>query len=194
MSRRARAKRAVDTGGMCRRRHVLSKPGAVSRKIIGNAKNESASVTRRLVFFMTRETASGFERMCRFRHMSPVSSPVPTARLARFFMTRKTASGFESTCRPSTHAPGSHRALGELFYDSENRIRLREHVPPADTCPRCPPRAWRALLQNRINNSCACLPVAEGVFRGGHFFIRDGVGQKTCGFIVNCIFVRSREN
>gem|GEM_PF-4805048 len=32
---------------MCRRRHILSKPGAISRPI----KKESASVTRRLFFF-----------------------------------------------------------------------------------------------------------------------------------------------
>jgi|GEM_PF-5976493 len=44
-------------------------------------KNESASVTRRLIFFMDRETASGFEGMCRLRHMSSVFN----TRLARFF-------------------------------------------------------------------------------------------------------------
>ncbi|MCL1844849.1 MAG: hypothetical protein FWF77_02990 [Defluviitaleaceae bacterium] len=41
-----RAKRAMDTGDMCRRRHIPSKPGAISRPI----KKESASVTRRLFF------------------------------------------------------------------------------------------------------------------------------------------------
>ncbi|MCL1845674.1 MAG: hypothetical protein FWF77_07205 [Defluviitaleaceae bacterium] len=42
----ARAKRAVGTGGTCRRRRIPSKPDAVSCF----RKKESASVTRRLFF------------------------------------------------------------------------------------------------------------------------------------------------
>ncbi|MCL1844468.1 MAG: hypothetical protein FWF77_01030 [Defluviitaleaceae bacterium] len=39
-----------DTGNMCRRRRVPSKPGAISEEGQRRKKNESASVTRRLVF------------------------------------------------------------------------------------------------------------------------------------------------
>jgi len=75
MFAKKRAKRAMDTGDMCQRRRVPSKPGAVSLP----AKKESASDTRRLFFFVLRKTAPGFERTRRRRHMPPV----PTARLAR---------------------------------------------------------------------------------------------------------------
>jgi len=61
--------------------------------------------------FAYRETAHGFERTRRCRHMSPVSS----ARLARYSYTGK-------------QLPAS-----------------RERVA-ADTCPRFPPRAWRAKV------------------------------------------------
>ena len=96
--------RVFDTGDVCRGRRIPSKPEAVSRSV----KNESASVTRRLVFFMGEETAPGFEGMRRRRHMSPV----PNARLARFF-TRGNCSrlreNFERMCRllhmPSVFKP-----------------------------------------------------------------------------------------
>ena len=72
-----RAKRAVGTGDMCRRRRILSKPGAVS----SSTKKMSRRVTLADSFFLRQVTASGFEGTRRFRHVSSV----PNARLARFF-------------------------------------------------------------------------------------------------------------
>ena len=59
---------------------------------------------------MSRETASGFESMCRRQHMPPV----PTARLARFFINRGNCPRLREHVSPPTHVPGAHRALGAL--------------------------------------------------------------------------------
>ena len=77
--------------------------------------------------------------MRRRRHMSPV----PTARLARFFFGGEIALGFEGMRRRRHMSPVPTARLARFFLAGKLLSASRECVA-ADTCPRCPPRAWRA--------------------------------------------------
>jgi len=82
-------------------------------------------------FFTDEETAPGFERTRRRRHMSPV----PNARLARFFMGRETAPAFERTRRRLHMPPVPNARLARFFMGREiasgfEGTRRRRHMPP----------------------------------------------------------------
>ena|GEM_PF-4225741 len=74
-------------------------------------KNSMAAILAAMLFFVDRETAPGFEGMCRLRHMSPVFN----ARLARFFEDRETAPGFEGMCRLRHMSPVFNARLARFF-------------------------------------------------------------------------------
>ena|GEM_PF-1636979 len=117
-----RAKRAMGTGDMCRRRRVLSKPDAVSRLMKKRAKR-----------------AMGTGDMCRGRRVlsKPDAVYPPMKKLpckiinenfiflqkrvgechspTRFFYRPGNCIRLRGNAPISTHAPGSHRALGALF-------------------------------------------------------------------------------
>ena len=82
-------------------------------------------------FLMGREIVPGFEGMRRRQHVPPV----PTARLARFFIFAKKESASDT------------RRL--FFLWTGKLLPASRECVAADTCPRCPLRAWRAFSSGR---------------------------------------------
>ena len=110
-------------------------------------KKESASDTRRLFFY-------GLENCFRLRGNASPETHAPGVHRALGALLCGQGNGFRlrGNAPISTHVPGVHRALGALFYGAKKRLPASRECADFDTCPRCSPRAWRALQRRKVSD------------------------------------------